>query len=67
MFEDFNAFMQNPLMFFAKTKFKIPQGINSPDAMINYLLQTRQLSQDQINQVYSKYNEMQSSGQFPQK
>ena len=67
MFENLNAFVQNPAMFFAKTKFKIPQEINSPDAIINYLLQTRQLSQDQINQVYSKYNEMQSSGQIPQR
>ena len=67
MFENLNAFVQNPMMFLAKTKFKIPQEINTPDAMINYLLQSRQLSQDQMNQVYSKYREIQNSGQIPQK
>ncbi len=67
MFENFNAFMQNPMSFFAKTKFNIPQGVNSPDEIINYLLQTRQLTQDQYNAVYSKYKEIQSSGQIPQR
>lgn len=67
MFENLNAFVQNPLPFFAKTKFNIPQGANSPDEIINYLLQTRQLTQDQYNAVYSKYKDLQSSGQLPQR
>ena len=67
MFENLNAFMQNPFMFFSKSKFNIPQGMNSPDDMINYLLQTRQITQDQYNVVYSRYKDLQSSGQIPQR
>lgn len=65
MFENFAAFLQNPMMYRMKTKFKIPNEINTPDEIINYLMQSKQLTQDQYGQVISKYKEFQSLGQLP--
>ena len=65
MFENFNAFIQNPMMFFMKSKFKIPNNINNPDEMINHLMSTGQLSQNQYNKVYETFKNLQSSGQLP--
>lgn len=67
MFNGFSSFIQNPMMYFARTKFNIPQNMKSPNDVINYLLQSGQLSQDQYNQVYSKYKDLENSGQLPQK
>lgn len=67
MFDSFNSFIQNPMMYLARTKFNIPQNMQSPNEIINYLLQSGQLSQDQYNQVYSKYKDLESSGKIPQK
>ena len=65
MFEMFNAFIQNPMMFATKTKFDIPQNLQSPDDIINHLLQTRQITQDQYNTVYSRFKDMERCGQLP--
>ena len=64
MFNKLSAFMQNPMAFFKGSKFNIPQEIRNPDEMINYLLQSGQLSQDQYNQVYSEYRNVQGSGEL---
>ena len=65
MFEGIQELMRNPAMFFMKSKFKVPQNLTDPDEIVNYFLQTGQLSQDQINQVYAKYREIQGSGGQP--
>ena len=65
MFEGFNAFLQNPMMYFMKSKFKLPNNMNNPDEMIDHLMRTGQLSQDQYNQVQMKFRQLQSSGQLP--
>jgi len=64
MFNGFNAFVQNPMSFLSK-RFNLPQGLRTPDEMINYLLQSGQLSQDQINKVYEQYKNMQGNGGIP--
>ena len=66
MFEGFNAFIQNPAMYLMKSKFNIPNNITAPQDMINYLLQTGQLSQNQYNQVYSRFKDLANAGQLPQ-
>lgn len=66
MFEGFNAFLQNPAMFLMKSKFNIPNNISNPQDMINHLLQTGQLSQDQYNQVYQRFKDLANMGQLPQ-
>lgn len=65
MFDNFNAFIQNPLAFFNRSKFNIPQDMKNPEDVINYLLQSGQLSQDQYNQVYSQYRNLQGNGGLP--
>ena len=65
MFEMFNSFLQNPLMYFMKSKFKIPNNINDPNEMINHLMRTGQLTQDQYNQVQAQFRNLQASGQLP--
>lgn len=50
----------NPLQFLAQRRFNLPQNISStdPQAIINHLVQSGQVSQQQINQAY------QMMGQF---
>lgn len=43
---------QNPLGFLAQRKLNIPQGIaNDPNKIIQHLMNTGQISQDQYNQA----------------
>ena len=65
MFEGINEMIKNPALFFMKSRFKVPQNLNTPNEIIDYLLQSRQLSQDQINQVYARYKDLQGSGGLP--
>lgn len=49
----------NPLQFLMQRKFNIPQSIaNDPNAIVNHLLQTGQVSQEAVNRAY------QQMGQF---
>lgn len=45
---------QNPMQFLMQRKMNLPQGIpmNDPQAILNHLLQTGQINQQQINQAY---------------
>ena len=43
---------QNPMQFIMQRKFNIPQNIaNDPNAIINHLVNTGQVSQQKYNQV----------------
>ena len=44
----------NPMQFLLQRKMNIPQNIslNDPNAILNYLLSTGQINQNQINQAY---------------
>ena len=44
----------NPLQFLMQRRMNIPQGmnLNDPNAITNYLLQTGQRTQQQLNQAY---------------
>ena len=50
----------NPIQFLMQRKFNLPQGIaaNDPQAILNHLMQSGQVSQQQINSAY------QMMGQF---
>lgn len=65
MFENFQAFLQNPAMFLMRSRFNIPKNIQSPNDMINHLLQSGQITQDQYNQAYSRFRDLKQSGQLP--
>ena len=42
----------NPMQFLAQQRINLPQGVNDPQVILNHLLQTGQISQQQINQAY---------------
>ena len=48
------AFKQNPMQLLMQRRMNIPQGVpmNDPQAILNHLLQTGQVSQQQVNQAY---------------
>ena len=53
-------FKQNPMQYLVQRRLNIPQNVpmNDPNAIMNHLLQTGQISQQQINSAY------QMMGQF---
>ena len=47
-----NALRQNPIQFLMQRKFNIPQNIsNDPNAIIQHLMNTGQVSQDAYNRA----------------
>lgn len=53
------ALKSNPIQFLMQRKFNVPANMASdPSAILNHLLQTGQVSQDQLNRAY------QQMGQF---
>ena len=61
----FAQFMQNPIQSLMNAKLNIPQGMNNPNEILNYLLSTGQISQDQVNQAMSQYRQMSAAGVLP--
>ena len=52
-------FKTNPMQFLVQRRLNVPQNIaNNPQAILNHLLQTGQVSQEQVNRAY------QQMGQF---
>ena len=58
---------QNPMQFLMQQKMQLPQGFstNDPQAILNHLLQTGQISQQQINNAYQLAQS--NAYQMPQK
>ena len=54
MLQNLQALKANPMQFLQK-RFNLPQNIpmNDPQQIMNYLLQTNQISQQQVNAAYS--------------
>ena len=50
MMQMINQFKQNPIQILSQ-KFNIPQGLNDPNEILKHLLDTNQVSQQQVNQV----------------
>ena len=50
----------NPVQFLLQRKFNIPQNIslNDPNAILNYLVTSGQISQAQINNAYQMAQQM---------
>lgn len=46
-------FKANPMQMLMQRRMNVPQNIvNDPNAILNHLLQTGQISQQQVNQAY---------------
>ena len=50
----------NPIQFLMQRRFNIPQNIslNDPNAILNYLVSSGQISQNQINNAYQMAQQM---------
>lgn len=46
-----NNLTQNPLQALSKNGFNIPQNINNPQQIVQHLLNSGQISQQQVNQA----------------
>jgi len=52
MMGQFRQFMQNPMGYFMNSGMSIPQNIqNNPEAIVNYLRSSGQMTDQQYNQV----------------
>lgn len=55
IFSIMQMFQRNPLALIQQ-KFKIPQGMNTPDQILNHLLESGQVTQEQIDHAMSMKN-----------
>lgn len=53
-----NQFKQNPMAMLSQ-KFNIPQNMNDPNQILQYLLNSGQVSQEQVNKVMQLKNDPQ--------
>lgn len=58
-----NQFKQNPMAMLSK-RFNIPQGMNDPNAIIQHLLNTGQVSQAQVNNAMQMRDNPMFKGMF---
>lgn len=61
IFQLYQQMMQNPMALLSK-RFNIPQNINDPNQIIQYLLNTGQVTQAQVNNAM----QMRSNPMFQQ-
>lgn len=55
----FQSFRANPAQFLLQRKLNVPQNLmNDPNAIINHLLRTGQVSQDAVNRAYQQMGQM---------
>ena len=48
-----SQFKRNPMQYLMQRRLNVPQNIaNDPNAILNHLLQTGQINQNQLNQAY---------------
>ena len=58
-------FAQNPMQYIMKSRLNIPQNFQgNANDMIQYLLNTGQLTQDQFNRVNKEAQKLQNNPQF---
>lgn len=55
MMKMFQQFRSNPMQMLSR-RFSIPEGINDPNEILQHLVNTNQVSQDQINQISQMAN-----------
>jgi hypothetical protein len=60
-----NQFKQNPMAMLSK-RFNIPQNLNDPNQILQYLLNTNQVSQAQVNKVMQMKDDPQFQNLFKQ-
>lgn len=64
---NFSQFIQNPMQYIIKSRLNIPQDFQgNANDMVQYLLNTGQLTQDQFNRVNKEAQRLQNNPQFMQ-
>ena len=58
-----NQFRQNPIQMLCR-KYNIPENLNDPNAIIQHLLNTNQVTQAQVNQAMQMRNHPMFKGMF---
>lgn len=59
MMERFNQFMQNPMQTLMQKKLNIPQQYqNNPKEMVQHLLNSGQMTQEQLNKLVQQAQSM---------
>lgn len=68
MMQAFIQFMQNPAAFFQQRGMQMPpqSALQSPQGMIEYLMNSGGVSQQQYNQAAAQAKQMQQNPQFMQ-
>ena len=51
----YQMFMQNPMQMLSQ-RFNLPQNLNNPNDILQHLLNTGQVSQEQVNQAMQMRN-----------
>ena len=64
MIQMFNQFKSSPIQ--ALSKFGVPQGMNNPNQITQYLMNTGKMSQQQYNQLQQMAGQLQNNPQFKQ-
>ena len=66
MMQAFMQFVQNPGAFFQQRGMKMPpqSAMQSPDGMIQYLMNNGGISQEQYNQAAQRSKQLQQNPQF---
>ena len=55
MMQMLQQFKANPMQMLMQRRFNVPPSLsNDPNAIVNHLLQTGQISQQQINSAYQR-------------
>lgn len=63
--QQFRSFMQNPMDYFSSHRLNIPQNLqNDPQGAIQYLLNTGQMSQEQLSQLQRVAQQIQNMDGF---
>ena len=62
----FQQFVQNPLQYLMQSKMNIPQNMNSPQEIQQYLLNSGQINQSQMNWAQNMARQIQANPMFQQ-
>lgn len=67
MLGQFQGFMQNPLAFLMQRNINVPQNkANDPNAIIQQMMDSGMVNQNQYNQAQQLYRQMQGNPAFRQ-
>lgn len=59
-----NGLMNNPMQFLSQRGFNLPQNLNDPQQIVQHLLNSGQITQDQVNQAVQMKNSPMFKGLF---